>query len=492
MKKIIIWLLLITLVSCSDKSEVKYKITSENLIKTVSYLSSKELQGRLGGSKEYYEAANFMANEFKDLGLKPFEGDTYFQKLNVEYNQILASPELALYKNGNLEKKYKLGDDYVFRGFSGAGDINAQVVFAGYGISIPKYDDYKNIDVKGKIILAFKYNPSWNLESVEWPSSLPREKARVAVEHGAIGIMFVSFPNDEKPQEPIGSVMHGTGEQVDIPQVHIDLPVADDFFEGSKYTLKELQTKIDSEKINISFPLKTEAKIFVKTEYVKDKETVNVIGIYQGTDEKLKDEFVILGAHLDHVGGQGGEIYFPGANDNASGSAAVLEIARMFAKNELETKRSVMFVLFSNEESGLDGATYLANNLSFDSSKVTAMLNMDCIAHGDSIQLGNGKTAPKLWELAKSIDSTNAKLTINGTWSGGGADATPFHEKGIPILYFVTKFSYTHLHCLSDKVETLNPKLYESITNLAYLTTLKIANGEYERELIDTNDGKSE
>jgi len=296
--------------------------------------------------------------------------------------------------------------------------------------------------------------------------------------------MFVSFPNDEKPQEPIGSTMHGNGEQVNIPQIHINLPVANEFIEGSKYTLKELQTKIDSEKTSLSFALKSEAKIFVETEYVKEKVTVNVIGIYPGTDEKLKDEFVILGAHLDHVGGQAGEIYFPGANDNASGSAAVLEVARMFAKNELETKRSVMFVLFSNEESGLEGAEFLANNLGFDSNKVTAMLNMDCIAHGDSIQLGNGKSAPKLWELAKSIDSTNAKLTINGTWAGGGADASPFHEKGIPILYFVTKFSYTHLHCLTDKVETLNPKLYEGITNLAYLTTLKLAKGEYEREVI--------
>ncbi|PIQ08618.1 MAG: hypothetical protein COW71_11125, partial [Ignavibacteriales bacterium CG18_big_fil_WC_8_21_14_2_50_31_20] len=368
MKNIIIWLLLIALVSCSDKSEVNYEISSVNLLKTVSYLSSKELQGRLGGSKEYFEAANFMAKEFAEIGLIPFNKNSYFQNLKVEYNQILPKAEFSLYKDRNFVKKYNLGKDYVFRGFSGAGDINAQVVFAGYGISIPEYDDYKNVDVKGKIVLAFKYNPSWNLEGVKWSSSLPREKARVALEHGAIGIMFVSFPNDEKPQEPIGSTMHGNGEQVNIPQIHINLPVANEFIEGSKYTLKELQTKIDSEKTSLSFALKSEAKIFVETEYVKEKVTVNVIGIYPGTDEKLKDEFVILGAHLDHVGGQSGEIYFPGANDNASGSAAVLEVARMFAKNELETKRSVMFVLFSNEESGLEGAEFLANNLGFDSN----------------------------------------------------------------------------------------------------------------------------
>ena len=482
MKKLAILLSVIFIVAWISND--KYQITSENLIKTVSYLSSKDLQGRLSGSNEYFVAANFMAKEFAEIGLIPFNKNSYFQNLKVEYNQILPKAEFSLYKDGNFVQKYNLGKDYVFRGFSGAGDINAQVVFAGYGISIPEYDDYKNVDVKGKIVLAFKYNPSWNLEGVKWSSSLPREKARVALEHGAIGIMFVSFPNDSNPQEPIGSVMHGSGKQVGIPQIHINLPVADDFFEGNSLSLMDLQTKIDSQKSTFSIALKTEAKIFVKTDYLKEKETVNVIGIYPGSDKNLKDEFIVLGAHLDHVGGQAGEIYFPGANDNASGSAALLEISRMIANNKIETKRSIMFVLFASEESGLEGAEFLSKNLGIDTNKIIAMLNKDCIAHSDSIQLGNGKSVPKLWQLAKSIDSENSKLTIKTTWSGGGADATPFHEKGIPTLYFVTKNSYTHLHCLSDKVETLNPKLYEEITKLSFQTTLEVAKGNYEREVL--------
>ena len=267
MKKLAILLSVIFIVAWISND--KYQITSENLIKTVSYLSSKDLQGRLSGSNEYFVAANFMAKEFAEIGLIPFNKNSYFQNLKVEYNQILPKAEFSLYKDGNFVQKYNLGKDYVFRGFSGAGDINAQVVFAGYGISIPEYDDYKNVDVKGKIVLAFKYNPSWNLEGVKWSSSLPREKARVALEHGAIGIMFVSFPNDSNPQEPIGSVMHGSGKQVGIPQIHVNLPVADDFFEGNSLSLMDLQTKIDSQKSTFSIALKTEAKIFVKTDYLK-------------------------------------------------------------------------------------------------------------------------------------------------------------------------------------------------------------------------------
>ncbi|MCF6271334.1 MAG: M20/M25/M40 family metallo-hydrolase [Melioribacteraceae bacterium] len=486
MKSITILILIVLTISCSINN-TKHEITSESLLKTVAYLASEKLNGRFSGSKEYFEAANYMATEFKELGLLPFEDNSYFQEFNVEYNEILPIPELNLYKDGNLINEYKLGNDYVFRGFTGSGNIKAKVAFVGYGISLPEYDDYKNIDVNGKIVLAFKYNPKWEIKGVSWASGLPREKARVALEHGAIGIMFVSFPNDENPQKTIGSVMHGKGEHVDIPQAHIDLPVADDFFEESKFTLKEMQTSIDENKKPHSFYLKSSSEISVKTNYIKEKETVNVIGIYPGSDEKLKEEFVILGAHLDHVGGQGGEIYFPGANDNASGSAAVLEIARMFANNKLQTKRSVMFVLFASEESGLEGAYHLADNLGVDTTKITAMINMDCIAHGDSIKIGNGKSSPKLWKVAKLIDKENANLSIKSTWANGGADATPFHKKGIPTLYFVTKNSYTHLHCITDTPETLNPKLYEEITRLAYFTTYKIAKGEYEREEIKNN-----
>jgi hypothetical protein len=111
------------------------------------------------------------------------------------------------------------------------------------------------------------------------------------------------------------------------------------------------------------------------------------------------------------------------------------------------------------------------------------MLNMDCIAHGDSIQLGSGKSNPKLWELARNIDKENANLTINRTWANGGADATPFHQKGIPTLYFVTTNSYAHLHYMTDTHETLNPNLFEEITKLAYLTTYKVADGGYNREM---------
>ncbi len=453
------------------------QIKKENLLKTVEYLASEKLQGRLPGSQGYKLAADFMANEFAKLKLKPI-GENYFQKLKVEYNEILPPEHFAIIKNG---KKiiYQIGKDYVYRGFSGSGNITAKVVFCGYGLSQPNlnYDDYANIDVKDKVVIVFKYNPHWNIDGKNFSDGNPREKAIVAAKHGAKGILFVSFPNDNEPQKPIGSVVHGNGEQmINFPEIHIDLPLADELFDGSGLTLKDLQTKIDSTHKPYSVKLNHQVEIEVNTHYEKEKEVENVVAILEGTDEKLKNEYLIIGAHLDHVGSQAGKIFFPGANDNASGSAVLLEVAKEFSKHK--NKRSVVFVFFASEEQGLNGSTYFANNLSFAKEKVIAMINIDCVGFGDSIQIGGGKSSPQLWNIAKSIDEKNDKLLVSNTWAGGGADAEPFFQIGIPTLYFVSTNSYKHLHMLSDKPETLNQNLLESIANLVYKIAFNIANSE--------------
>ena len=458
-------------------------VQEERLMNRVEYLASPELQGRLAGSEFYNTAAKFGADQFKKAGLKPFGEDEYFQYLNIEYDQVLPGEEFSVLRSDGTIKKCEIGKDYIYRGFTGSGSVTAPVVFCGYGNSDSLYDDYRSVDVTAKVAMVFKYQPKWNFEKHRWLNGNPREKARIAFQHGAVGILFVSFPNDEKPQLPIGSVISGSGEQnVNFPELHIDIPIADEILTGTGFTLKDLQTKIDSSKQPFSVSTKNSVKIKVKTDYAKEKRTMNVVGLLEGKDEKLKDEYIIIGAHLDHVGGQGGEVYFPGANDNASGSAAVMEIAQTFKDGKINNKRSIIFVLFTCEEQGLYGAKYLANRLPVKNEQVVAMMNMDCVGYGDSIQIGNGKSAPQLWQIAKQIDSTNDKMAIDATWNGGGADAGPFHDKGIPAIYFVTKNSYEHLHQLTDTPETLNKSLYQQITKLAFLTVKEVAEGKYKRE----------
>jgi Zn-dependent M28 family amino/carboxypeptidase len=210
---------------------------------------------------------------------------------------------------------------------------------------------------------------------------------------------------------------------------------------------------------------------------------MNVVGKIEGTDPELKEEYLVIGAHLDHVGSQAG-LLFPGANDNASGSAGILEIAEAFQSCDLKPKRSILFVLFASEEQGLFGSKHFVENLKIDTNKIVAMFNLDCIGYGDSIQVGNGKSSPELWNLVRKIDKENFNLVVEDTWSGGGADLTPFYEIGIPGLYFVSKYSYEHLHLPTDSPETLNIVLLEKITELAYLAAREIADGKDKKETL--------
>ncbi|GAB4287612.1 MAG: hypothetical protein Kow0098_04400 [Ignavibacteriaceae bacterium] len=460
-------------------------ISRTDLLSTVEFLTSGIADGRLPGSKGYDAAAVYMADKFSNLGLLPFGEEGYFQYFSIEYNRIDTPAVFNLHYNKNITK-YRHGEDFVYRGFTGSGCLLMPLTFCGYGISDTSsgYDDYANIDVKDKIVMVFKQNPGWQKDGKSINGLLPREKSLIAKKHGAKGILFVSLPNDENPQPLIGSVMHGSGEQPeDFPQLHISIKAADDLLANTGFNISDLQTRIDETQRPFSFNLFTKAEIVANAVYDKNATTMNVIGLLEGTDPELKNEFLIIGAHLDHVGRQAG-LLFPGANDNASGSAAVLEVAEAFVRSGISPKRSVLFVLFAGEEQGLYGSTYFADNMKLNNDNVIAMLNIDCIGYGDSIKAGNGKSAPKLWNIVRETDSRFIGMMVEQTWAGGGADATPFHNKGIPSLYFVTTNSYDHLHLPSDKPETLNPELFERTVKLIYLTARSIADGNYPGEKI--------
>jgi hypothetical protein len=460
-------------------------ISSDELMKTVEVLASEEFAGRLSGSPGYNMAADYINKAFQKLKLKPAFDDGYYQFLNVEYNEIMPGYKFGFINQTGNKREYKLGKDFVFRGFTGSGNFTAEAVFCGYGISQPEigYNDYENIDVKDKVVIVFKGNPGWRIDTLQWNEGFPRQKANIAASYGAKGILFVSSPANKNPQAVIGSVFHGAGEQnVDFPQLHIEIDAADELLSGTGFTLKDLQLKIDS--LKKPYPVRTNSivELNVNAKYEKEKGTMNVAALLEGFHPELKNEYIIIAAHLDHVGSQAGEIYFPGANDNASGSAAVLEIARAFSNSGIKPARSIIFALLASEEQGLHGAEFLASNPPIPVENITAMINLDCVGYGDSIQIGNGKSSPLLWEIAKRCDSKTTKLMVERTWSGGGADATPFHYKGIPSLYFVTTNSYEHLHKTTDLPATLNKKLFEKITQLAFLTLIEVSGEKYIKE----------
>ncbi len=463
-------------------------ITQHDLMRRVKFLTGDNLAGRLPGTRGYRLAAEYCAGEFARLGLKPAGTKGYFQSFPIEANEVTGQPLFAL---KGESKKYILGEDYVFRGFTGQGNLTAPVVFCGYGLSQPEghYDDYADVDVEGKVVLVFKQAPSWQMKDGESWQGLanPRPKAATAAAHGAVAVLLVSKPNDAHPQPLIGSVMHGDGLQLaGIPQLQISHDVAADLLKASGLNLKNLQTEIDENHAPASGQLAAEVALKVETRYQPDAETWNVVGVIPGADPNLRHDALILGAHLDHVGIQAGQALFPGANDNASGSAALLEIAEAFTRSAKPPARTVIFILFSGEEQGLIGSQYYVDNPVWGLDETVAMFNFDCIAHGDSLKVGGGVSAPNLWNHALQLDAEAKNLMSIQTWGNGGADATPFHQTGMPTLYFVTKNSYTHLHRTSDKLETLNGPLFEAMARLGYRTAAWVADGAYEREILHT------
>lgn len=482
-------LISVSLVSFSQKKIPALKTLSiDSMMNTVTLLSSKKYEGRNPGAKGYDLAASYMASKFAGLKLKPLGDSSFYQWLNVESNEILSPYKFNLLDKNEIVKEFKLGTDFVFRGFTGADTIKAEVVFCGYGIYDPDngYDDFDSTNyARGKIIMIFKPNPKWKNGEATWPDANERSKALIAKQHRARAILMVSLPNEKNPQPTIGSTLHGEGHQQErIPMLHISLDAANQILNKTGYTISQLQTLIDSTKK--PFPLNTSSIVDLQNtvRYKLSAETENLIGMIEGCDSTLKHQYVLIGAHLDHVGQQAGEIYFPGANDNASGSAAVLEIARTFVKEKIKPKRSVIFVLYASEEQGLLGSKFLAEHLPVPADSIVAAINMDCIGYGDSIQIGNGKSVPVLWKFIKDIEKTSSNIMVERTWNGGGADLGALHDKGIPGAYFVTTNSYDHLHMLTDTPETLNKTLYESIVKLAYTTVYNISMGEYKRESI--------
>lgn len=464
-------------------------LVADSLLADVAYLAAPRLDGRLSGSAGYLEAARWAADRFAALGLEPggdADGDGargWLQWLEAEYNEILGTPRLTVTGPDGAPVSLRAGPDFTARGFSGAGQVEAEVVFTGYGLSQPErgYDDYAGIDVRGKIVLCFKPNPAWSPDSTGWVahSQTARQKSLAARAHGAVGLLWCDTGSAERPaRPPIGSVLHGPGEQPrDFPQLEISETVAD-LLLGGPEAARRLRAQLDAQKQPLSRALDGQrAAVSVEARYEPRHPTCNVVGVLRGADPALDGQPLVIGAHLDHIGRQGPGLYFPGANDNASGSAAVLRLAEAFTRADRRPARPVVFVLFAGEESGLEGAKHHAANPRLPVADTVAMFNLDCVAFGDSVQVGSGRTSPALWARVRELDAAHDACTVARTWGGGGADATPFHEMGVPTLYWATTNSYRWLHDPGDVPATLNGPLYEKLVRLCFRAAWDVADG---------------
>ena len=460
------------------------QVTVQEFQQHIKYLSSDALLGRLTGSPGDSLAAVYVKGNLLSYGLIPLSGDG-FQRYKVTKKVVVGKASSLSVNNVN----YALDKDFMPLAFSSDSQLESDVVFIGYGFNINgdsiKWDDYNGVDVKGKWVMILRGDPEPDNNKSPYISfSADRDKALLAKDMGAAGVLMVSGPVFD-PQDTF-EALNLEGYSVDIPVLRIKKEVADAILSKSNATVASLEKKLNETKKPYSFSVNV--KVNGKTEILRELAgTRNVMMLLPGEDPKLKNEYIILGAHFDHLGmggpGSGSRALdtigiHHGADDNASGVAMMLELAEKFAKTPGSHKRSIICLSFSGEEEGLLGSKHFVDDPCIDLSKVDAMINMDMVGRlneTNNMEIDGVGTATGLKELVyANSDTSIIKLTLSPE-GYGPSDHSSFYGKNIPVLFYFTG-GHMDYHTPTDTWEKINYKGMVEISALIFKVAEALAN----------------
>jgi len=474
--------------------------------KHVEYLASDELEGRGVGTKGIEAAADYIAAQYKEAGLEPAGADgSYFQPFPISLDRKLVEGNRL--KLSAIDRDLVQGTDFTPLSFSSSGSFSGHVIFAGYAIVNPDklYDDFKNIDVKGKIALVSDGEPADWADKDGEPTrhSHRRNKVYNVKDRGAVAVIFFN-PSPEEAAKLTAFVSEGA-DDFGIPALQITRNIVEQILNretGDKqFDLKRLLEGI----------AKIEAEGEVKFEK-KTATTRNVLAALKGSGTQA-DEWVVVGGHYDHLGlrvpmmrtfkdgkiveGSSKPEIHNGADDNASGIAGLIEIARAIARGP-KPKRSVLFIAFSAEETGLQGSKYYAEHPYVPLEKTVAMLNMDMIGRlstgDDRVTVFGANSAAELMPILEAAGKTGGLAIHPGVDSGGRSDHAVFARKQIPSLHFYSG-NHPDYHKPSDDTPLINAEGGARIATVVLEATRAIANMPgrpvYKEEVAAKSAGKA-
>jgi hypothetical protein len=494
----------------------------------IFFLASEECEGRGIETQGINKAADYIAAAFKEIGLKPgvADGNSYFQPFTIPGSPKLGAPNKFVLKQSDGKAiEPKINVDWTVSGLTNKGKIDAGLVFAGYGITQKEqkdkevYDDYRGIDVKGKIVLVLRQTPRPGLKEKKdskddkdkpFPDAQNyaalAEKIANAEKHKAAGILFISDYKTAGKEDSLMSYEYARGGgTAAFPVFHIKRALVDEILGTDNKKLADLENEIDGDLKPRSFEIKgwsagMEATIVRIIYNVK-----NVIGILEGKGP-LANETIVIGAHYDHLGrGERGSlargstnIHF-GADDNGSGSTAVMELARRFAAMKNREGRRIVFMTFSGEERGLLGSLYYCRNPLLPLKDTVAMINLDMVGRlrddpksmKGRLEIG-GVGSAKSFEAM--IDDLNKKYNfdIKKTRSGTGpSDHTSFFQKQVPVFFFFTGM-HPEYHRPTDKPETINLEGMKKVVDMVEELASKIASDKERPEYVAAKSGKND
>ena len=472
------------------------QLSADRYLQHVTYLASDELKGRASGSPELEKAAEYIASQFRTLGLQPAgENGTYFQTFEITTGTEFGTGNSLQIDQTSLETS----KDFVPIAFSTTASFDAPVVFAGYGMTAPEFnwDDYQGIDVKDKVVVVLRHEPqeldaNSKFSGTQFTTHASFvNKAVNARQHGAKGIIFITDPlNHKNDADAVGPATRAIeGSNIGISAAHArQAPILDLFAKAGK-DLAAIQQTMDRDLKPASFELPG-SRIRMATDVVRIRKPVrNVMASIPGSDASsnasARNEWVVIGAHYDHLGlGDSnslspsliGQIHH-GADDNASGTSGVLELARMASANRQTFKRSLLFMTFAGEELGLLGSAHFVNNPTIPLNNIVGMLNLDMVGRmkNDQLFMGGVGTAP---DFRAWLEAAAAPLALKLDFSNavsGGSDHMSFNQKKIPILFFFTGL-HAEYHRPTDTVEKINVPGAMKVMTMVYEMATRIAN----------------
>lgn len=437
----------------------------------MGFLASDLLEGREAGSVGFDIAANYVASQFTQLGLKPAGGNgSWFQKVPLVSSRLTQEGRFVLRGKDGAATPLAFGQDVVAIGLPGPAErtVSAPLVFVGYGVVAPERgrDDYKGLDVKGKIVVALTGAPaSYQTEERAYYANRDTKRA-AAAQRGAVGMILVRTPKEEA-RSNFASLARGwqrwamtwqasDGTPYDpapsvLPLGLMSVQGATRLFAGAPKTFEQVAAEAESAKAapsRFALPDVLDVTLTSETRVVQSE---NVVGLLEGSDPKLKDEVVVLSAHLDHIGvgppDARGDTINNGALDNAAGVATTLEVARAFQESGRRPRRSILFLTVTGEEKGLLGAQYFARNPTVPLPSIAANVDLDMpillFDFTDVVAFGADRSGvgPAVQRAAARLNIALSPDTIPEEGIFTRSDHFRFVEVGVPAVYLMTGFA---------------------------------------------------
>jgi len=471
----------------SDKTVYSafHSISSETISNTINYICRDEFRGRLTGTPGFNNVAKWVCARFSGWDLEGAgDSGSYLQAFDNPYtlvsDQTAASLRIPISNGACITKPYRLEKDFIPGSTSDTGEVTAEVVYAGYGITAQElgYDDYAGVDVKGKIVLVEREVPVSAERHPElfkkWRKySFHQYKVHNAREHGAAGMLYIYHIANPNCDFIPGLVL-----------TYINDTIVDDLLAGTEYTHKQVLETIWNKTKPCSFSTGKVMTIKNTTEHHPEGVAYNVLGYFEGTDPKLKNEVIVLSAHLDHVGAN--PLIVPGANDNASGVAVLMDVARALSPVKGRLKRSVLFAFFGAEEQGVRGSDVFIRNFPLQGKKIVLNYNLDGVGRGDRLVAVAGTNYPKLYQYIDEANDAYVHRDVKPvkyiTITRPRLDAVRFIWEGIPSVSFYAAgipLGRDVYHKTGDNPSVLTPEIMEDLAQILFgaVYTLAVEQG---------------